>query len=265
MKRLFLIIVLAFSFVVSLLLNSCSTVLELTSQRRTVDILIDGSATDWEGKTVVLRNHNATLGIQHDDEFLYLCFTTSDRQLQFQVLAMGMTAWFDPEGKEKKSFGVRFPLGMEAPARMLPRPGPGAADIDFLGVALQRQRLELELIGPGPEQTTRGTIGQFPGVNVRLGRYQDVLIYELKVPLKPSSQYRWSIEAIPTNPLSVGLEANPFSPDRLPAGQRQGAATPGGGRGRGRVGGGTPQGPAEQPEPLKLWARVHWSPVATSP
>jgi len=264
MKRLLHISVVTLSFVFPLLLSSCRAPLELNSQRRITDIVIDGSATDWEGKTVMLSNYNATLGVQYDDEFLYLCFTTSDRQLQFQVLAMGMTVWFDPEGKEKKSFGVRFPIGVEAPGRMIPRPGPGAADMDFLGVALQRQRPELELIGPGPNQTTRSTIGQVPGVAARLGRNQDVLIYELKVPLKPSSQYRWSVEAIPSNPLSVGLETNPFSPDRLPAGQRQGAAT-GGGRGRSRVDGSAPQGPAEQPEPLKLWARVNWSSAGANP
>lgn len=262
MKKNLFIAFLALSFVTPLFLNSCRSPMELTSQRRTTDIVIDGSAKEWEGKTVVLRNYNATLGIQHDDEFLYLCFTTSDRQLQFQVLAMGMTVWFDPEGKEKQSFGVRFPLGVEAPARMMPR--PGQPDVDFLGVALQRQRPELELIGPGHEQATRGTLGQFAGVNARLGRNQDVLIYELKVPLKLSSQYRWSIEAVPTNPLSVGLEANPYSPDRLPAGQRQGLPTTGGGRGRGRAGASAPQGPAEQPEPLKVWVQVHLSSAENS-
>ncbi|HXG38247.1 MAG TPA: hypothetical protein VNL36_05710 [Bacteroidota bacterium] len=262
MKRILSITFLPASLTALLLLNSCRSPLELTSQHRTAEVTIDGNAKEWEGKTVVLSNYNATLGIQHDDEFLYLCFTTSDRQVQFQILAMGMTVWFDPEGKEKHSFGVRFPLGMEAPARMLPR--PGQADVDFLGIALQRQRPELELIGPGQEQTMRGTIGQFAGVNVRLGRHQDVLVYELKVPLKLSSQYRWSIEAVPTNPLSVGLEANPFAPDRLPAAQRQGLPTSGGGRGRGRAGGGSPQGPAEQPDPLKVWARVSLSPAENS-
>lgn len=240
---------------ISFLLFSCSGSLELTSQRRNVDIIVDGNANEWQGETSVLRNYNATLGVQHDDEFLYLCFTTSDRQVQFQVLGMGMTVWFDPEGKEKRSFGVRFPLGLEAPGRMLPR--PGQADVDFLGIALQRQRLELELIKPGSDQPQRGSMGQFAGVQARFGRNRDVLVYELKVPLRTSQQYPWSVEAISTNPLSIGLETNPFSEDRLPGGQRQGQVI-GVGRGRGRTAS-APQGPAEQPEPLKVWARVRLS------
>jgi hypothetical protein len=250
----------AFLAVICFCFFSCSGPFELTSNPRNADIMIDGNANDWEGKTAVLRNHNATLGVQHDDEFLYLCFTTSDRQVQFQVLGMGMTVWFDPEGKEKKSFGVHFPIGMDAPGRMLPR--PGQADVDFLGIALQRQRPELELLTPGNLQPKRGSMGQFAGVQARLGRNQDVLVYELKVPLRASQQHTWSVEAISATPLSVGLEATPFSQDRLPGGQRQGQVI-GGGRGRGRTAS-APQGPAEQPEPLKVWARVIFSSTANN-
>jgi hypothetical protein len=239
-------------------LASCRSPFELTSHQRTGDIIIDGNAVEWDGKTMVLREHQATLGVQHDDEFLYLCFTTSDRQAQFQILGRGLTVWFDPEGKEKKSFGVHFPMGMEAPLRMLPR--TGQPDIDVLGIALQRIRPEMELLGPGKDERRRVTIGQVGGINARLGRQQDLLIYELKVPLKFSPDHPWSIEVVPTNALSIGLEAEPLSVERLPS---QRTNVPTAGRGRGRGSGGNIQGPGDQPEPLKIWARVHWTPQAS--
>lgn len=101
-------------------------------------IKIDGSDAEWQDARIYLDKIQASLGLLNDRDYLYLSMGLTDPDRQRQVLATGFTVWFDAEGKEGKTFGVRFPLGI-------------------------RERLESMRSGAGGMRGMRGSIGGMGG------------------------------------------------------------------------------------------------------
>lgn len=237
-------------------LTSCRSPMELTSSWKQADIVIDGDNKDWQGYSTVLSNYNATLGVRHDNDFLYLCFATTERQFHMQMVGLGLTVWFDPDGGKNKRFGIHFPLGLEGGGRMLMSQTDENTS-QMLGRFLDRIPPQIELLGPGADERYRVSLVQTSGINVRLGRSQDALVYELKVPLKKSDQSPWALNIDPTKPLGIGLETSEPSRDRLQSQRAQAAPARGGRGGRGGGGGATAANPGQEPpQLLKLWTRV---------
>ncbi len=237
-------------------LTSCRSPMELTSSWKQSDIVIDGNNMDWQGFTTVLSSHNGTIGVLHDNDFLYLCFTTTERQFHAQMVGFGFTVWFDPDGGNNKIFGIHFPLGFDGGGRALMSQAEENTS-QMLERFLDRIPPQLELLGPGADERHRVSVAQASGISVRLGRSQDALVYELKVPLKKSDQSPWALTIDPTKPLGIGLETSEPSRDRLQNQRAQAAPARGGRGGRGGGGGATAANPGQEPpQLLKLWTRV---------
>ena len=246
----------------------CSTAVELSSAWSDRDVVVDGSDSDWQGATTYIKGSNLALGVRNDSEYVYACIIFNDHQNQMQVLASGLTVWFDAAGGQKKAFGVRFPLGMQGnqpPAGIERRTEPE----DDRQLIKQLQS-ELEVIGPGKDDRERMPSMVAQGITAKLGNRQGVLVYELRVPLRKSASNPYAIDMGEGQFLGIGFETTGLNPETLK--DRPGGMG-GGGSGRGgppQAGGGMPpggggpprggppgmQGGGRQPEPLKLWTRV---------
>jgi hypothetical protein len=83
---------------------------EIKSKWRTNNITIDGNDSDWNGSLVFYDDINSLIGVQNDNDYLYLCLVTTDQQLERKALITGITLWFDNKGGGDKKFGIRFPI-----------------------------------------------------------------------------------------------------------------------------------------------------------
>ncbi|MFQ5569213.1 MAG: hypothetical protein ACE5G0_06035 [Rhodothermales bacterium] len=257
------------------LVAGCGKKLDLDSTWRDQPITIDGSDIDWQGALQRVDKEDVSVGILNDDTHLYLCLVTGDRALQSQIIGRGFTLWFDPAGGKAKTFGIRFPLGMQGQRRA------GGSPLDRQDPEMRRRRFEaslseLEIFGGGDKESHRLLVADVPGIEVKTTLAMTTLIYELKIPLQPSDEQPYAIGAEVGSAIGIGLETPEIDRDALRerlGGQRPGGGRGGGlggrgsgrgGRGFGGRGGGAGRGGAQRPQmpgPLKIWTTVGLAPA----
>jgi hypothetical protein len=290
----------------------------LLSAWRTAAFAPDGADGEWAGAATPLTGAPVAVGVMNDDEFLYLRVRALDRGAQMQVLFGGLTVWFDPKGGDRKAFGIRYPVGSPLPAPRTRGGGPGrrpgsgpveppegsgrsepasqpadrggqsnvrggpVVPADLSEIVPRR----LEVLGPGDDDARSLVLDHANGITVALGRSEGALIYELRVPLKPTTDRPYAIGTASGALVGVGFDSPKMKRERPPEGEpgsARGGSPPGGGPGgggggMGRMGRGMPMGmgrggPGDGPNPLpesakpwKTWIKVQLAqPAAASP
>jgi len=87
--------------------------LELDSGWRERQITVDGRNDDWLGTMMYFEKEKVSLGLLNDENFMYICLIAEDQLIRNQVMRQGFTLWFDSNGSKKKTFGIKFPIGMQ--------------------------------------------------------------------------------------------------------------------------------------------------------
>ena len=89
--------------------------MKLSSDWRAHQIVIDGKYTDW-GNAESYYNERArvVINLLNDEGYLYICLITRNRKIETELVNSGFVAWFDPDGGNKKTFGIRFPIGLKS-------------------------------------------------------------------------------------------------------------------------------------------------------
>jgi hypothetical protein len=248
-------LILFFSFLVS----GCGTTLELPSHWADIHIEIDGSLREWTDSTTFVEKDGIRCGVMHDKEYIYVCIMSSTPNLGRQLIMRGLTVWFDPNGGEKKSIGVRFPIVAMRSGMMRPAFGdrPAREERDQ-APADRRQRYdeterqslqEFEFLGPGPDDRQRVLRMQGQGIVFHLTSTPERFVYEMKIPLAYSSQHPHAVESYPGSVIGIGFDSTPQerAMGGAPGGEVPEGAPPGGGRTGG--GGGIPGG--ERPDGMQ--------------
>ncbi|MBI4428547.1 MAG: hypothetical protein HY562_05455 [Ignavibacteriales bacterium] len=195
----------------------------------------DAVLSEWPD-TVWNEKDGLRFGLMNDNEYLYFALTAVKLDQRRQIMMRGLTIWFDPLAREKKTIGFRYPVGGG-----LRRPGEGDP-----GSAFASGMAEFEYTSPLEEALQRVPIVAGKGVEVKISNTQELLVYELKVPLAPSSDHPYSIESRAGSMISIGLEIRPFeggvgpTASTQPSGRRRGGPpssdpSPIGGGGRGEA------------------------------
>jgi hypothetical protein len=246
-------------------------------------VTVDGSPVDWPGPLVPFNDEPISIAASNDGESVFLVLTASDRAARMQILRRGLIVWFDAGGKDKKRFGVKFPVGggageEEFRGRRRGGSAPGSAageEPPREGAPPQDPPIEppnrLELLGSDKDDARSFTADKAPGIEVKVAQAEGLLTYELKVPLAANDAHPYAIGSKPGALISVGLEMpKPEVPDgrgregggRMGPGGGMGGPGGGGMGGFGGMGGrgGRPHGGdferAEQPKPLNGWVAV---------
>ena len=84
----------------------CGGRVDLESRWRSADVYIDGVNTEWSGATTYFEDKKLSVGLQNDDEYLYVALFVGDPQTKAQIVMQGCTMWFDPSGEGEEEFGV---------------------------------------------------------------------------------------------------------------------------------------------------------------
>jgi hypothetical protein len=233
---------------------------DVASRWRDRDVAIDGINTEWEGRLTPLVNPPLVVGCINDGTYLYVAIGASESRVRAQILGLGLTVWFDPEGGTRKAFGITFPVGQPQTAAGRGPSGPATSrqkkppdDVEVVD--------RLEILGPGKGDRRTLVIDQVPGIEVSIGQKEGGVFYELRVPLARTADHPYAIGAAPGAAIGIGM----VTPDRergvIPSGgqPRAGFGGPGGmsgGGGRGGPPSGMGRGGFEPAKPMKSWMTV---------
>lgn len=223
-------------------LTGCGSGKELVSGWPEQAISVDGSTQDWHGNLETVKDENYSIGFKNNDQNLYLCFTTSDRDKISKIMRSGLNVVFESASDAAKDYTIRFPLVNQGALReavgslgqdILQKEG-----IDFLYQELLEKQSRFILIQKEFMNTIDAKNNE--DIEVKAGTSKELFVYELKVPLA-TAKSKFPIGAIPGEKINIKIETDPSRVafrEGTSAGQSAAGAQPtGGGRG-GRGGGG---------------------------
>jgi hypothetical protein len=214
---------------------------------------IDGALSEWGGSLSYVDNESVAVSVVPTDSLLYVALSTQDKRLIRTVLRDGLIVWVDPTGTQKRTYGIRYPLGLRAQRANQTGPSPhssGASSASrsqrAMSVFDQLSLKELVIIRNG---TTDARIpAQFSsGVRAQAQIDPGALVYELAIPIGASSasqaERQHGMRAAPGSTVGVGLatpeaddeDTGVTMPSNVPSVTgRQGRRRRGGRRGRQR-------------------------------
>lgn len=244
---------------------------------RAATVMVDGDDGDWTMPASEVVKTPLFMSVVNDDTHVYVRLRTSDPSARMQLVRGGLIVSFDPTGRDKRVLALKYPVGMPPPQpdaaerrrrsegddRDRRRPGETPPPADAATPVPNR----VEIYGPGRDDARSLVLDQAAGIEVRLARQQDSIVYELKVPLVRSEEHPFAVGARPGSVIGVGLESPKVE---MPSGSRFGGPVgtggrpgggmmgrPGGGMGGGRPGrGGPEEGGFSAPKSWKVWTTV---------
>jgi hypothetical protein len=239
--------------------QGCKKDMEFHSQWRQQEITIDGNDAEWQDHLTWIEGHPVAIGIKNDDTDLYLFITTTDHNMKQTLMRRGLTIWFNADGKKKKTFGIRYPIGLAAHQQWRSYdPDEWRMDErERLEIHMADMLKEMEIIGPGDHARNHTFIENPYGISMALTDTAAAIIYELKIPLQASGGHPYQIGAKPGSTIRVGLETGGIGGQMITrSGGGQGGMA--GGQPTAVRSGGSPGGgrqiPAQLPE---LWLELH--------
>ena len=198
-------------------------------------ITVDGKLDDWGSTLSYFEEQRVTLGVRNDDRYLYLCVNSTNSALLQRALIQGLEVWVDPKGGKAKSFGIRYPLGVREMDFDI---GHEGRRFDPRDLAHKYEGAPNELrffTGPGESHLAKPGEG---GIQVAMGRPENDLSCELRLPLLAGEGEPHAIGARPGALLSIGF----VIPESGRRSFGSGLGSPPGGALGGSDGGDDPQG-----------------------
>ena len=252
--------------ILSFLINSGCSTLELESTWKDRDIVLDGKGGDWLGAKYYFEDTAVSVGLINDEQNLYVSMMTENPMIWGQIMRQGLTVWLDAKGGKNKTFGIRFPLQRprdeQEGERMAPRDMMDEAAREKMMEKFQESMTELEVLGKNEEVLAKMNVEDAKGIVVKMRNAAGSLVYELKVPLASSEEKPFALGVNPGDTIGVGF-LSPKMQMRGPSGMRGGGRMPGGGGGMppggfGGMGGRSGMGGMGRmmPQELKIWAKV---------
>jgi hypothetical protein len=249
--RAIILLVLLYLFV---LISGCNNI-ELISNWRDREITIDGSDAEWQGSLMSLKKGKMAWGVLNDEKYLYISCVVSDRDIERQVMGLGLMVWLDANGGTEKTFGIHYPIGVQGERRQMMQGLEGSSMFDDEQF-FQQSTSEMEIVGPGKDERFKTLAPGIDGIEARFSRSDGRLVYELKVPLAMSPEHPFAINTNPGDEIGVGFEVTEPNKGDMP---QKGMS----GGGRKSQNKGMPRSKNNLPDVLKLWANVTLaSPIA---
>ncbi len=255
----------AFGATVSFLAGCGSTQVRSAWRHTSIDVTA-AETGELQGALKQFADKHVMLAFVNDSTYLYIAITSDDRSLQRQILARGLTVWFDHAGGEDRRFGIHYPIGM--PGGM---GGRERREEMSEGEEGDRQweppmpdLAEAEILGPMQDEHHQVRVMELHDIQMKLDVGRDgTTSYRMRVPLMDSGRDPYAIGSLAGRMIGVGFEAGA----RMRSAQGEGAdrsEMPGGGMGRrgggyggyGRGGGFSPRGGGQREEPLQMWVQV---------
>ncbi len=234
---------------------------ERASSWRDRDIKVDGADDDWQGEELPVKGQHFALGLVNDADWLYLCLPTKDVGARTTIRLMGLVVWLEREGGKKQTFGVHFPVPNPPGARVTRRPPPGGGEGQGRETPPEAESQEVPgqdvigILGPGRNDAKLVPIDQAGGIEARVGVHEDLMVYEVRIPLHRSSEHPYSPDLKPGDTVRLRIETAPLRGGPIGPGSWGGVIIPPGPRWG--IGGGLPRRPTViEPIDMKMDVRL---------
>ena len=220
-------------------------------------IVVDGDDDEWQDAKLYVEDWPIDVGVLNDGEYLYLCMTTADRNLQREVLMRGLELWMDPKGGRRKAVGIRFPQGMAERGQEGEEPGgfgrgrggmrgpPGRGrnmldpsederqlDPERFMAAMKRLGVsgELVLLESEDDEGRRKLVSRDDPLQIRVAYDRGRLVYEARIPLTNAEHPLSLLQVSAGDRVGVGFKSAKMDMSRMMArrGGRRGGGMPGG-------------------------------------
>lgn len=249
---------------------------EVASAWGQAEFKIDGADSEWAGALTYFEKTKLAYAFRNDSSDLYLCFEF-EPEIRRQVAMFGFTVWFDATGQEKKTFGVRFPIGLfNFDDTAMPDPMAMRENPERFQSQLALMLREVEVFGPEKDDRNRFNHSGVFGLQAAGVESFGTLICELKIPLAIATGRPYAIGTAAGKTVNVGFEmgamdrykmrqrmgqrGGPMGGGRPTGGMPPGGGFPGGGGRRGGMEGGFPGGrrpdQSEMFKAFKTWMHV---------
>jgi hypothetical protein len=181
-------------------------------------VVVDGRYSEWTAPLQYFDRPSMYMGFRNDRDNLYIMIKTVDRRAQIKVLRLGLTVWFDPPDPKGKVWGVHYPLGMEHPGisiRGVEAPGE-LSDVQRKQVAEMLGGFEIREKGveAGVRVRTQAADSSGYGVQAAVRDTSDVIVYELKVPLRGDGRSPYAAIPDAKGRVRLRFETGDIRPER---------------------------------------------------
>lgn len=181
-------------------------------------ITIDGQYSEWTAPLRYFDQPSMYMGFRNDRDNLYILVKTVDRRAQVKVLRLGLTVWFDPPDSKGKAWGVHYPLGMKNPGiRVVGRDTPGdLTEEQRREVTEMLGGMEVREAGEGKRIriSARDADSSGYGIRVAVRDTPEVVVYELKVPLRGDGVTPFSVTPDKNGRIRLRFETGDMRPEK---------------------------------------------------
>jgi hypothetical protein len=193
----------------------------------------------WDNSTTYsLEGKNVILGLQNDEDYLYILLKAADQNTERKFTRGGLIIWLNNTGEKKKSFGIHFPLGFQfnkgeggpppmngqwpnqKPDRGSGEFGPPPAVFD-----------SMEIIGPGVGEQIKVPAHNDLGLTVSRRNNSGTISYEFVIPLKSTNGNPYAVGARTGDIIGFGLETGQSNRPSMKEDRNEKREAPDGGRG----------------------------------
>lgn len=260
-------------------LNGCKGI-DLESKWRDRDVVVDAGDDEWKDCRQYFED-GTTIGIYNDESYVYLCFTTTAKRVQTELVKQGFVVWFNQGESKKKELGIRYPVVVKTapggPPTIQGNPDQGAppggesqmpppssqngvnANVNQVSVE------ELKVLTSEKDMGKTFTLDEAAELDIFARIANDStgkIIYELKMPLKKTEHSPYAAVPSSTNSIGVGfmLYSDPNSTsmsDKMNGFDRN--------MDSGMGGGGMGGGGAMEKTKLKIWTNITLSSNSLEP
>jgi len=194
-----------------ILLNGCNSI-EVGSNWRDKDIVIDAKNTEWQDYNVYSDEKTQTsIGICNDDSYVYMCLSTSNAEIWNEIIQKGFIVWFNSKGSTNKQLGVRFPvieqMGEGGPGGQGGQGGQPGGMSGPGGSSNSVSLTELKILTSEKDKGTAYSLQDAAkmGISAKISAQNDKLVYELKMPLKKTDKTTYVVTPSAKNHIGIGL------------------------------------------------------------
>ncbi|HUI63699.1 MAG TPA: hypothetical protein VL126_02570 [Bacteroidota bacterium] len=253
------------------LISGCGSTPELTSTWTNSKTQADSSGAQWSAPLSEIKDTRVFIGLQNDQDFIYVHIVTPTEQFRRQMLGPGLTVSFESE--DGKKIGILYPMGGPSRGGYAQGQAQAPPEGDQVDRGEQLASQDLEILGPGKDDRALFSPLQVPGIRVRVALSQGSAFYDLRLPLKETPDFPYAIGSAAGAKVRLTLESGKPQAMRSGGGGEgyEGGRGPGGGggggfgggrRGGGGRGGGYSRGSSSgesRPDPIDYKADVHLS------
>lgn len=197
----------------------------------TSSVKIDGFKDDWA--EVALANEKKVkvdYAFKNDAENLYVLYIFKDPKYLSSISMTGMTLWFNPEGKKKKNYGIKFiqkqisadDLISRTEKEMGPLPEDKKKEIRNIPSYLIN---DIEIVNKESKSHPQSSeSSEIKPAAFRVMKQQDLLVFEFAIPMKRMMEQTSGVGVEPGKRVKVGFEWGGMTEEMREEARRRSAA-----------------------------------------